>query len=1165
MKSLQLKIVILGLILIQMEAFSATFYWRGGTGNWSDITKWSTSATSFVNPAAQPSNTDDVIIDASSATGTITVTTGATCRDFNSTNCPSGLTLSLTNNLTLAGSNIIFATNLGISGAATIFFSGISNINIDFGSAAKSFGNVTFSGTPTADRNINLNCNNAGDKTFGVFTCKVNSWYNILKINGGCNKTFGALDIGPGSWWPGDGFAVSTFTGPITVSGNTTIGEISNIAFNGTSTFNGSCTFGGQLLIGFNGGTNTFNGAVVYTGVVWNGQHSGTTVFNSTFTVNDNTPGNFSTYMFLGNISFNSSVTVGNENQLLVIDRPAYIKGNVSLGTNCILTAFLGIDCSSAPTTATFSIGDNSRVTSSGYNYSQPYPNSWVNCNNIFRNVSLAKGARLRLNGGTGTTTIQDLSLAQWSYVELNPNGPNNITGNVTTTATCGGRVYIRSAVAPNQAFITLSNPISISNIVAEDLSITGSLTIMDGVNLGNNTNITFAGSTSTIASPQIFYWTGGIASNTKTGANSTGNNVNWDNPANWTKVLDASSNPVPSTTNSCVPAPTDHVVFTGSSFAGGSKDIELPTEIRTFYCNNLIFTSDVPTGVRFDPAGNNRQNELIILGNLTFSNNVTNSYEGVVTFASPTSGKTISTTAGGTINFLNAVEFDNAAGSWDLQCNLDLIGVRNGTLSIFNGELRANSYTISLDGDWCQSNLPTAIFRAGTSTVRFDATGDHPQNIFCNKNSPSLTYEFYNLVISRPVVTNYKVMVGRDNGSYFYGTPSYPTVTNVFTLQGGHLDLNANEFTITNPATSAVVRTGGYVYSENTSNLSKMTWMINSTTGTHIFPFGKDYSNYIPFTFDLTTGNIGNVTLSTYSTATDNTPYPTLPDAVNSSSFSSNTDNTSNMVDRFWQIDKTSTDANARATITFTYPNDEIPSGGEAGLKPIRYSSNLSKWVVPQNTPTQNLAANTVTVSGVGTFSPWTLVLPVSPLPVKFVEFSANRLDKECLLKWSTSNELNCNSFEIQRSVDGKLFTTIGIAHPIKNSSNFNQYSFIDEQPLGGVSYYRIAAIEEGNTISYSSMKSLVFEINNSIFSVSPNPTTNNNINIYFQELGSGTVTLKIFNMLGREVFSINYETENGRLNTQLNVASQLEQGPYMIEIISGSKEYKNKLIINN
>ena len=61
------------------------FYWYGGSGNWSDYTNhWSyNSGNSPSSPAAEvPSSTNNVVFDANSGTGTVTISATANCKNI---------------------------------------------------------------------------------------------------------------------------------------------------------------------------------------------------------------------------------------------------------------------------------------------------------------------------------------------------------------------------------------------------------------------------------------------------------------------------------------------------------------------------------------------------------------------------------------------------------------------------------------------------------------------------------------------------------------------------------------------------------------------------------------------------------------------------------------------------------------------------------------------------------------------------------------------------------------------------------------------------------------------------------------------------------------------------------------------------------------------------
>jgi hypothetical protein len=110
----------------------------------------------------------------------------------------------------------------------------------------------------------------------------------------------------------------------------------------------------------------------------------------------------------------------------------------------------------------------------------------------------------------------------------------------------------------------------------------------------------------------------------------------------------------------------------------------------------------------------------------------------------------------------------------------------------------------------------------------------------------------------------------------------------------------------------------------------------------------------------------------------------------------------------------------------------------------------------------------------------------------VTWVDFSAQKsADSTTNLAW-TVNEVNTDSYEIQRSVDGINFTPIGSIAANNISSTSQQYNFVDTKPLEGINYYRIKQINTNGTDSFSPQKSVTFDEVKEDWSIYPNPVKN-------------------------------------------------------------------------
>ena len=111
--------------------------------------------------------------------------------------------------------------------------------------------------------------------------------------------------------------------------------------------------------------------------------------------------------------------------------------------------------------------------------------------------------------------------------------------------------------------------------------------------------------------------------------------------------------------------------------------------------------------------------------------------------------------------------------------------------------------------------------------------------------------------------------------------------------------------------------------------------------------------------------------------------------------------------------------------------------------------------------------------------------------LPVELAAFDASMDGCDAILKWTTASELNSDKFEIEHSVDGLEFKTIGTMMATGNSSSLNEYRFVDFNTAPGLNYYRLKQIDVNQTYKYSEMAVADNECEDHIdVKVYPNPT---------------------------------------------------------------------------
>jgi hypothetical protein len=90
------------------------------------------------------------------------------------------------------------------------------------------------------------------------------------------------------------------------------------------------------------------------------------------------------------------------------------------------------------------------------------------------------------------------------------------------------------------------------------------------------------------------------------------------------------------------------------------------------------------------------------------------------------------------------------------------------------------------------------------------------------------------------------------------------------------------------------------------------------------------------------------------------------------------------------------------------------------------------------------------------------------STLPVSLINFSAKKNNSSINLTWTTDDEANMSHYELQRSADGRNYSTI-LSVQSKNSVSRTSYTAIDNKPVNGIGYYRIKMMETDGSATYS------------------------------------------------------------------------------------------------
>lgn len=181
--------------------------------------------------------------------------------------------------------------------------------------------------------------------------------------------------------------------------------------------------------------------------------------------------------------------------------------------------------------------------------------------------------------------------------------------------------------------------------------------------------------------------------------------------------------------------------------------------------------------------------------------------------------------------------------------------------------------------------------------------------------------------------------------------------------------------------------------------------------------------------------------------------------------------------------------------------------------------------------------------------------------LPVELIIFEGEKVDAAVLLHWTTASEHNNREFIIERSKDAIHFEPIGMVDGAGNSNREQDYSFTDNEPYEGISYYRLKQKDFDGKIAYSNIIRIVFEHEQNFSTqISPNPA-DDKINLLFNSINRTEGMIQIYEISGKRIFSESLSFEEGINKRELDVSS-FAKGVYLIEINTGEKSYKHKLV---
>ncbi|HTB23775.1 MAG TPA: T9SS type A sorting domain-containing protein, partial [Puia sp.] len=516
--------------------------------------------------------------------------------------------------------------------------------------------------------------------------------------------------------------------------------------------------------------------------------------------------------------------------------------------------------------------------------------------------------------------------------------------------------------------------------------------------------------------------------------------------------------------------------------------------------------------------------------GTLTLKGNISESRDWTYTSGIVDASTFASTVAfgGNALNVTSAgMSFYNVTVTANTITLLNSMTIKNN-LAINAGHLAPGTNTVNIAGNW--NDFGTGGFTEATSLVNF--------------NGSSLQ------TITSPGGENFTNFTNNNSGAGIQLANSVQIATNL-TMTQGNINLNGNILTlglsVANNGTLAY--TTGTLIGAGTFTRWFKTGVIATGSVTGLFPMGTA-TDYRPFFVSApvagpTTG--GSISVS-YNDATTNTNV-TIVDgaftvvvrkdlnwAVSTNGLNGGTYNLQVQGTGFGLI-------GAVSDLRLTLVNSVT------GIAGVNGGTTLNPQINRTGLTLANLT-NSFYVGSINSVS--------TPLPITLISFNAFPENGEVKLEWSTASETDNAFFTIQKSTDGRGWTTVQKVLGSGTSSNIENYTAYDLTPFQGISYYRLMQTDIDGKQTFSPIISINLGNKNAEISVFPNPAISL-VNISLPS--SARYEISLLNITGQLIYNTTITTSD---NLVLNVTGY-KAGVYFVRVIHDGITETKKLIINN
>ena len=194
--------------------------------------------------------------------------------------------------------------------------------------------------------------------------------------------------------------------------------------------------------------------------------------------------------------------------------------------------------------------------------------------------------------------------------------------------------------------------------------------------------------------------------------------------------------------------------------------------------------------------------------------------------------------------------------------------------------------------------------------------------------------------------------------------------------------------------------------------------------------------------------------------------------------------------------------------------------------------------------------------------FASYVNTIPGSVLPLTLLSFNASPSGNAVKTSWTTTDEKNTATFELERSADGITFKPLAQL-PAKDNAGNNSYGWTDNNPYSGANFYRLKMIDQNGSFTYSQVVSVIFNAKVAAIEIYPNPGNIKAFKLKMMYAENGKYTMRLYNLSGMLLYETTITNTGTQLEQSLALPASIPPGTYTISLKKGQTVLSQKIII--